>query len=338
MVNYGSMIGPGQQTYQSDASHNEFAMYGHPGAKAPTPMSALPPRTPTFTLLHLAVNWFVPWVTFTFVVLVLSFSMHYWRPVLTWFLVIALVVAIVLLGVRGFFPPVDDENIVDLSALDKRAWIQVMAFYLALAWLIGLLAGQANFANRLQRFYDVQNLNNYWGVDPSMAEAIQVMDAGIVNFKDGTAIDRTKAAAFQNGDRFCAAPLTIGGQALQNYDFWIVGTNCCSASGQDFSCGEVNNPSAKSGLRVMAREEVGFYRLAVQRAASRFRLQAKNPVYFSWWEDSVGQINAYRLRGWTYFVVASVMYLAFQLVVVVVEVVVTWRLASRKRLAAPSSI
>ncbi len=94
-----------------------------------------------------------------------------------------------------------------------------------------------------------------------------------VYFADNTRLDTSRSMGFKNLDLYCVAPIVNGNSALESYDFWAIGLNCCSGVSSDFRCGEWNNPHARSGLRLMRDDQRPFFRLAVQQAAAAHKLK-----------------------------------------------------------------
>merc|ERR1712124_161832 len=102
----------------------------------------------------------------------------------------------------------------------------------------GMVLGDMNYWENLQPYYDIIHLNEYTSVDPSQMSGQQLMDAGRVIFSEKSKLDLTKSMGFKNMDTYCVAPITMGTDTLETYDFWAVGMNCCSGNSADFHCGE----------------------------------------------------------------------------------------------------
>merc|ERR1719229_184750 len=147
------------------------------------------------------------------------------------------------------------------------------------------------------------------------------MDAGRITFVGGAAPDVTKSMGFHNLDMYCVAPITMGGnQTLGTYDFWAVGTNCCSSHGADFSCAELSNPHAHSGLRLMRENDRAYFRLAVQQAEATYNIQANHPILLYWMQDPLIEINNYRSDANEYLLNGVVGFVVVELVSVVLAV------------------
>merc|ERR1719343_360760 len=139
---------------------------------------------------------------------------------------------------------------------------------------VGLLGAQRNFTNNMRPYYDVISLNKYSSVDPSKYKGQQLMDMGQVTFTPDTRLEITKSMGFRNLDVYCVAPIVSANGTTDTYDFWAVGLNCCSGHASDFACGEFNNPSAHSGLRLMRDDLRSYFRLAVQQAVAAYNIKA----------------------------------------------------------------
>merc|ERR1719321_752023 len=135
----------------------------------------------------------------------------------------------------------------------------------------------------MRPFYEWEQLQSYPHVDVSQVSGRHLQDAGRVYFAAGTKIGVPQAWHFKHaGVLYCVAPLT-GSAAQDNFDFWVVGQDCCSEAAADFRCGEWDSPTARAGLRVLDPPELPvrhFYRLAVNGAAAVFGLQARDPLFF----------------------------------------------------------
>merc|ERR1719469_149074 len=138
------------------------------------------------------------------------------------------------------------------------------------------------------------------------------MDAGVIEFTPGTHIDISKSTGFTNNKIYCVAPITKGDAPLANYDFWVVGTNCCSGNQANFHCTNFNNPRASGGLRLMADDDRAFYRLAVQEAEATYAIKAPHPLFFTWHEKPMVVVEGWRQLGRSMFVVWTASYLVFQ--------------------------
>lgn len=210
------------------------------------------------------------------------------------------------------------------GAINTAAWILVLAFaffafrayrrrlvsdsdptwyiFLAITSFIAVIwaqsAGSTNYAKNMRPYNDVLNLNVYPNVDPQTARGQQYMDAGRLVFTPTSRLDLTKSMGFKNFKTYCVAPVVSGGAEMQEYDFWAVGTDCCSGHVADFSCGEFSNPRAISGLRLMNDDQRAFFRLAVQQAEAAYNIKANHPIFLYWMQDPQGELNAYEDAGY----------------------------------------
>jgi len=277
------------------------------------PFTARAPRKP-LNFVAIVTCFCLPLLIFVLVFSAQTFALHYDSPRDCTLLCVVLLAVVFLLGYFAF------------SAMMRRsAGVQEPEWYVfvfatgALAWVFAFALGQANFETNMQPFYDVSNLNVYQSVDPAKVRGQQVMDAGRIMFSRGSRLDITKAMGFQNQDRYCVAPVTVGPTSgpnatqLDTYDFWAVGLNCCSGHGADYHCGDYYNPRATSGLRLMREEERPYYRLAVQQAEAAHRIRALHPVFLYWVEDPSAELFAFQDEGFKYFLVGCFCFCCFQL-------------------------
>jgi hypothetical protein len=147
----------------------------------------------------------------------------------------------------------------------------------------------------------------------------QLMDVGRIEFQNGTKLDLTKSMFFKNFDKYCVAPITIGGEKLQSYDFWAIGLNCCGEEG--FRCGDFKNANAHSGLRLLRADQRSFYTLAVQQAEAAYNIKADYPLFFYWLRDPHTEAEAYREDARKYFSLGLFAFSACQLFLVSIGLV-----------------
>lgn len=211
----------------------------------------------------------------------------------------------------------------------------VLAVCLWLAFATGWICGDQNYGHNMISFFTYQDLATYADVDPAKSKGQSFMDAGQVYFKEGTQVSTEDMVSFKSRTNFCAAPIL--GQALRNQkgtmevevegnfiipesgtvDFWAVGTDCCDQSSQTFTCGQVGNPRARSGMRMLREDYRPYYMLAVQewtarmcptsnedntarghaKAAPLRCLPSRHPLFFTYVEDPVAEEAQFQLQA-----------------------------------------
>jgi hypothetical protein len=195
-----------------------------------------------------------------------------------------------------------------------------------LAWVLAFSQGDSNYQSFMRPYYDIGNLNTYPSVDPSKFMGTQLMDAGMVQFTKGSAIQLEKSVGFKNDDMYCVAPIGGSSNSQTTFDFWAVGLNCCSGHLPDFKCGEYSNPSASWGLRLMDDSKRDMFRLAVKQAEAAFNLKAPHPVFMYWLTDPMAEVNAYQDDGFRFFIMYVSGYGAVQLFLVICGIIVLAKL------------
>jgi hypothetical protein len=268
------------------------------------------------------VSLVIPWGLFCVVSWVLSFSLHYQSPLFAYAIVFT---GLLIVLTSGGYAAAEAKS--KVAGTGKVPTWYVFFFATTLfAWIGGVVMGETNFFQNLQPFYDVTHLGAYERIDPSLFRGQQLMDAGRIVFTRNAKLDLRRAMGFRNQEMYCVAPISIAHQngtfeTLQTYDFWAVGVGCCSGSNPDFHCGEFNNPSARGGLRLMRDSDRAFYRLAVQQAEAAYNIKAAHPLFFTWMQDPIAEVNAYRDQGVQFFFVGVASYFVFQVFLVVVATV-----------------
>mmetsp|Transcript_131327 Transcript_131327/g.366110 ORF Transcript_131327/g.366110 Transcript_131327/m.366110 type:complete len:328 (+) Transcript_131327:86-1069(+) len=259
----------------------------------------------------------VPWLLFVVVYAVTSFWLRYSAPFFCWF-----IVALGALLVIAF------AAITVLSALRGKdpLWYGFLSVMLLIALVLGACLGTVNYTSNLRPYYDNSNMGRYEDVDPEAFSGQSMMDAGQIVFTRGARPDRTKAMGFRDRYMYCVTPITkSSGAAYDHYDFWAVGINCCTGAPHDFHCSEYDNKYAHSGLRLVDQEKQAFYRLAVQQAEAAYSIKAPHPVFLHWLQDPKSELDAYADDGVMYYLAGIFAYLAFQVVIVGIGVLLIAR-------------
>jgi len=257
----------------------------------------------------------VPWLTFTIVFGLLSFSMRYRHAGVAWYIVTLLGIMTATCGLAAY-RAYRKKQAADPSR--EPTWYIFVFLSLVVAWLMGVILGSMNYAIYMKPYYEITNLNTYPGVDPARHTGQQVMDAGRVTFAKGSYLDLSKSMGFKNGDTYCVAPVVLkDSEAVSNYDFWAVGENCCSSDKADFHCGkDYNSPTAHAGLRLMT-EDTEYYKLAVEQARVAHKINSKHPLFFTWTEDVIGDVNANQEAGVKLYIMGVLTFLAFSVFTVI---------------------
>lgn len=260
--------------------------------------------------MYLAICFILPSVVFFAVYSITCSPLHYKNPDLqqaVYWLDLLLVIGLAFPMLKAWQTQ---------GASGDIQWYTFLFITSLVAWIAGAQIGEANYSINVVPYMDVQQLNEYPSVDPSVSKGQALMDAGRLTFVTEAKLDISKSIGFKNADLFCAAPVTLGNQTLGNYDFWAVGTNCCSGHAPDFSCGEYLNANAHSGLRLLKEEQRPFFRLAVKEAEVKHNIQANHPIFFYWMQDPLVEITSYKDTATGYLVLGVMVFFAVQLVAV----------------------
>lgn len=315
----------------------------YPSAQLPAPVAwdsygatgpeRLKPRVTRPSRLNfgaMCICLFLPWLLFCCMYAVMSFSVHHESKLLCYSCValgFVIVVCALKLAIDAMGKQRGDEK------SDPR-WFLFLAVASLIAWGAGVICGDLNYFYNMEPYYDVRKLNKYPDVDPFRTPGAQIMDAGHLQFTEGSRLALDKSQAFHNGDTYCVVPIVNGVDIDKNkdspngavpmtdsYDFWAVGLNCCGGLGESFACGEYNNPLARSGLRVMHADRRNYFRLAVKQAEATYTIKAKHPLFFHWMQDPILEVAAWADEGYKYFLFGVFSFFAFLVFLTVVAVV-----------------
>jgi hypothetical protein len=278
-----------------------------------------PPQKRRINVVAVMISVSLPWIVFCLFFAMCSFRLHFTHPKACEAIasvagaLLAVLIVVEALGiVRSFADDQPKENGLG------HTW-SMFIFITSLGSLaIGIYYGYRNFWMISHAYYDITYLNNYTNVQPELQRGQEFMDAGFVTFNPHVTLDLTKASAFKNGETFCVAPITVNGTSLNSYDFWAVGKNCCSGTqAADWTCGSVPRNGGKGGVRVVGDSDRAFFRLAVQQAQSAYAIRANHPLFFHWVSDPTHHIDGLRRQGYSVYLIGMIVYLAFQLVLVI---------------------
>lgn len=209
----------------------------------------------------------------------------------------------------------------------RGLWALVVTLWSA--FILGIILGDINYHSYASIYYQYQDLLSYPNLDPDMDRGQTYMDSGIVYFKESTYVASTKAVAFQSTAIYCAAPIIRnplenqeGSVAVETegpivpptsgtVDWWAVGINCCDPAGNGFTCGEVGNPMARAGIRMLREDARPFFLMAVQEWDSQYKLPSKHPLFFYWVQDPLTQIDGYLINAKNSFFTATTYFFVF---------------------------
>jgi len=279
------------------------------GYKRDMPNESLfaPGKRRRLNLVGICASVFLPWFVFTTIYTAMCFTIHFQRPILAK----AFVAVGLLMSVVAFFLAYRQQ---------QRQFDPMWYTFASLAFFTGTILaavfGDMNFLYNMQPYYDMQSMANYPDVNPAKDRGQSMMDTGMAYFVDGAGIDMKKSIGFKNDHLYCVAPISYGGDQLTTYDFWAVGTDCCSGVGSDFRCGEYNNPHARTGLRLMKADQRPFYKLAVEMAESAYNIKSVHPLFFSWVQDPLAELNVYQNDGFKYWSIGIACYFVFNAITV----------------------
>jgi len=237
-------------------------------------------------IVPMFLNIFVPWSIFTFLCGLCASWLMYAQPGFVW-----VIIAVVFVGWLWSF----------YKALHARkndpepTWYSYVSLSVGLAMFAGVICGLITFETLTKPYFALRDLKTIKNLDVSKELGQNVMDAGIVHFAKGTALDGLKSWHFKNGELYCVAPIVMNDAKpqSQSYDFWAVGKECCSASTSDFRCGAWAIADAAGALRVTDDKDVPFYRLAVKQAETLYGIVATHPIFLKWSVDPMMEVNTY---------------------------------------------
>jgi len=256
----------------------------------------------------------VPPLIFFWTTSFLSFYTHFKYPKRVWAIAFLAAIPVILAA----FSTLRTKQ----QGLDIR-WAAGSTMLFLVAFLAGVLLGDMNYLVNLHHFYFVSSLKSYSNIKPADVSGAQLMDAGRVQFAEGTKLMIDMGMSFTMGGTYCVAPLGVsggGGPALASYDLWAVGKDCCRSDNPTFACGQYQNVKALSGLRQTNEAERLYYALAVQQAEAAYDISARHPIFFHWVEDADATMQQYfnkGFRAWVFMIFVHMCLNAFAVVIMI---------------------
>lgn len=219
-------------------------------------------------------------------------------------------IAIVALVYTGFLPK-DHKKEARWGGHLYWCWWPFWTFVFAVvAMSLGVHFGNYLWTD-LYRYYELNMLRQYKGVNPQKTPGQQMEDAGVVSFASGVGLERGHGGCFVNGDTYCVAPIAMNSKVGDNvehgtHDYFAVGINCCDCPSTSFRCGAWDNPYANGGLRSVDVLSRAYFKLAAQEWSARTNVEAKSPLFFRWVENSEHEYKMLYARSTNLYVLLMV--------------------------------
>mmetsp|Transcript_86346 Transcript_86346/g.244763 ORF Transcript_86346/g.244763 Transcript_86346/m.244763 type:complete len:318 (+) Transcript_86346:25-978(+) len=206
----------------------------------------------------------------------------------------------------------------------QASWFVFVFVTTLIAWVLAVALGSQNYESYYLKFQRMTHLGKFNNVDPSRIRGQQIMDVGMITFAKHTRMDLAKSGSFHNGKQYCVVPLTVGNSppASGTYDFWVVGTDCCSGQSGTFHCMSARQPFAYAALRSQDDGDRAFYRLAVQQAEAKYKIKAVHPLFFEWMPKPEKVVQNWKDSALNNFLFGIFAHLLFQLFLVICATVV----------------
>jgi len=264
-------------------------------------------------VIPMVVLAFVPWFVFNFLSFLFAFEAFHYHS--QYVIIVFCLATLVWIGLLGF---------AYLSAkhdLDPM-WLKTAVIMFGMAIFGGAFLGYYTYTNYSKIFFSNQDLLSYPNVNPFLQRGADLIDAGRVNFAEGTHLDFDRSWHFKDRSLWCVIPIVSNDPKQPDtgsYDFWAVGKECCSISSSDFRCGDFQDPNARSGMRALDDVDQQMYLLAVQQAETLYDVVASNPVFFYWTKDPLNEVKTYLTTGKEVFTLGLVasLFVSFLIVTLV---------------------
>jgi len=229
--------------------------------------------------VDLVVTVLLPWLVFTLIVCLFAFAYQEFAP-LVWALVVASLLLALLFVTMG----------VTVGRGVQLALGSLILTSVGVAVPVGLFIETGFMLDfwRLDNGASYQHMNPF---DPGSSHS----DATLFDFLPGSSVDVQRSLGYmKRGVVYCVAP--IRGPKGQNDapQIWATGKDCCAQLGQ-FTCGDVDDPSASSGVSVP--DDAGYFGTAVRMASSTYDFKSSpgHPIFVRW----TASASSYKENLWS---------------------------------------
>lgn len=278
---------------------NDAAMEGAPllaGADTKWRSVFTPGTRRRMNSLPMLMNVLLPWVFFIITFWLWSFKIHFSRAEWLWTFTTFLYILCCVPLVMWYKYKQKHQD---------PTWFKVTGLLLFISVTAGHMLGDHNYQTYMLSYYSYQSLESYPQVDVGNELGMNLLDAGRVYFGSNAEIAEKYSWHFKDTTLYCVAPIVSkAGMNKDTFDFWAVGTDCCSEAASDFRCGEYQNARARSGLRLMDPATLPFFRLAVNQATELYGVKATTPLFFTWTQDPLSEVSELLTQGYAHFQVA----------------------------------
>jgi len=246
-------------------------------------------------ILPMILNLFVPWGIFTFVCGICSSWVMYNQPG-----VVYMMLAITYLGWGMCLRKAAEAR----KDNPEPTWFTYVSLAVGIAVIAGTVCGMTLFQMYRRPFFQIRDLKVVRDLDAGKEYGQNWMDAGILEFKQGSRLDGLRTWHFKHGSLYCVAPIVVDDSKpeTQSYDFWAVGQDCCSLSSSDFRCGAWAQPGVRKAIRIVDDEASPFFRLAVKQAETLYGIVASHPIFFEWSYDPEAEVAGWNRKAFSNYI------------------------------------
>jgi len=205
-------------------------------------------------------------------------------------------------------------------------WISFLLWTTLLAVLLGIIFGNANYSSTMRPYGSLADMSVAREVDPREGPGSRYLSDSQILFKEGAFVGEELSLGFKDTTTYCVAPIVIRNQTtgrsapMGSYDFWAVGTDCCSPiPPAKFWCGSAaQDPRAFGGLRYMGDRY--FFDLAIQQAEAEYHYTTRQPILLTMTWDPVQDVQAMQDKGIHFIVSWTAVFLLYQAALVLAAI------------------
>jgi hypothetical protein len=252
--------------------------------------AATHPRRKKLNILSLFISFGVPFMIFVGLLTLLTSRTRYYYPLTCFTTTFGTGLVVLAIG----YQVVTSIQQRTATGEGEPTWLIFLFGSSLVAYICAVCLGENVYEVYMQPYHRIMGMGTYTSVDPRTSSGQVLMDAGRVVFTNSSHLDVTKAMGYKGLQMYCVAPITMDNATLSTYDFWAVGTDCCTADHPNFHCGEFHNPKVHAGLRFMGESDDGkgaMFRLGVKQAEARYKIKSQYPIFVTWAQDPIGDTD-----------------------------------------------